>query len=114
MKLLIIGGGIYVKGSEYNENGTIIPSVLESIKENYIDQVGFVTTSNKSVNDCLKNLKRLSKFLNIKINSKTFIKFQSNSKTSYKKALKKFKPDATIVATPDHTHYKICRDVIFI
>lgn len=112
MKILVIGGGIYVKGSEYNENGTIIPSLLESIKDNYIDQVGFVTTSAKSVNDCFKKSKRLSKFLNIKTNSKTFIKFQSNSKTSYKKALKKFKPDATIVATPDHTHYKICRDVI--
>ena len=66
MKILIIGGGIYVKGSEYNENGTIIPSLLESIKDNYIDQVGFVTTSNKSVNDCLKKSKRLSKFFEYK------------------------------------------------
>ena len=66
MKLLIIGGGIYVKGSDYNENGTIIPSILESIRDNLIDQVGFVTTSNKSANECLKKSKKLSKFLDIK------------------------------------------------
>ena len=47
MKILVIGGGIYVKGSEYNENGTIIPSLLESIKYNYIDKVCFVKTSSK-------------------------------------------------------------------
>ena len=62
MKLLIIGGGVYVKGSDYNENGTIIPSVLESIRENLIDQVGFVTTSNKSVDECLKKSKNYLNF----------------------------------------------------
>ena len=112
MKLLIIGGGIYVKGSDYNENGTIIPSILESLRDNLIDQVGVVTTSNKSANECLKKSKKLSKFLNIKTKYNTFLKFESKSKISYKKALNKFKPDATIVATPDHTHYKICRDVV--
>ena len=112
MKLLIIGGGIYVRGSDYNENGTIIPSVIESLKDKHIDQVCFVTTSNKSAEECVKKSKKLSKLLKVKINSKTFLKFKSNSKISYKKAIREFKPDATIVATPDHTHYKICKDVI--
>jgi predicted dehydrogenase len=112
MKLLIIGGGIYVRGSRYNENGTIIPSVIESIKEKNIDQVCFVTTSNKSAEECVQRSKKLSKFLKVKITSKTFLKFKSNSRTSYKKAIKEFKPDATIVATPDHTHFRICKDVI--
>ena len=39
MKLLIIGGGIYVQGSNYNERGTIIPSIIECIKDKLIDQV---------------------------------------------------------------------------
>ena len=112
MKLLIIGGGIYVQGSNYNERGTIIPSIIECIKDKLIDQVCFVTTSNKSANSCINKSKKLSKFLKVKISSKTFIKYKSNSKISYKKALKDFKPDATIVATPDNTHYKICKDVI--
>ena len=90
MKLLIIGGGIYVKGSDYNENGTIIPSILESLRDNLIDQVGFVTTSNKSANECLKKSKKLSKFLDIKTKYNTFLKFESKSKISYKKALSKF------------------------
>ena len=58
MKLLIIGGGIYVQGSDYNENGTIIPSVIESIKDKNIDQVCFVTTSNYSAKECVKKSKR--------------------------------------------------------
>ena len=56
MKLLIIGGGIYVQGSDCNENGTIIPSIIESIKDKSIDQVCFVTTSNYSAKEC-KNQK---------------------------------------------------------
>ena len=112
MKLLIIGGGIYVQGSDCNENGTIIPSIIESIKDKSIDQVCFVTTSNYSAKECVKKSKRLAKFLKVKINSKTFLNFKSSSNISYRKAIKEFKPDATIVATPDHTHYKICKDVI--
>ncbi len=86
MKLLIIGGGIYVQGSNYNERGTIIPSIIECIKDKLIDQVCFVTTSNKSANSCINKSKKLSKFLKVKISSKTFIKYKSNSKISYKKA----------------------------
>jgi len=112
MRLLVIGGGIYVKGSKYNEHGTIIPAIIESIKEKYVDQICFVTTTNKSANGCVKKSKNLCKTLKVKISSKTFIPHQSNSKTSYKKAIREFKPDATIVATPDHTHFKICKDVI--
>ena len=67
MKLLIIGGGIYVRGSDYNENGTIIPSVIESIKDKRIDQVCFVTTSNKSAEECVKKSKKISKLLKVKI-----------------------------------------------
>ena len=112
MRLLVIGGGIYVQGSEHNEHGTIIPAIIESIKEKCVDQICFVTTTNKSANSCVKKSKSLCRTLKVKISSKTFISYQSNSKTSYKKAIREFKPDATIVATPDHTHFKICKDVI--
>lgn len=112
MKLLVIGGGIYVKGSEHNEHGTIIPAIIESIKEQYVDQICFVTTTAKSANICVKKSKNLCRKLKVKISSKTFISYPSNSKTSYKKAIREFKPHATIVATPDHTHFKICKDVI--
>jgi len=112
MKLLVIGGGIYVKGSKYNEHGTIIPAIIESIKEQYVDQICFVTTTTKSANICVKKSKNLCKKLKVKISPKTFISYPSNSNTSYKKAIREFKPHATIVATPDHTHFKICKDVI--
>ncbi len=59
MKLLVIGGGIYVKGSEHNEHGTIIPAIIESIKEQYVDQICFVTTTAKSANICVKKSKNL-------------------------------------------------------
>tara|TARA_B100001250_G_scaffold156018_1_gene134082 strand:- start:3 stop:1142 length:1140 start_codon:yes stop_codon:yes gene_type:complete len=112
MKLLVIGGGIYVRGSKHNEYGTIIPAIIESIKQKYVNQVCFVTTTNKSSNTCVKVSKSLCKKLKVKFSLNTFVSFKSNSKASYKQAIKKFKPDSTIVATPDHTHYKICKDVI--
>ena len=86
MKLLIIGGGIYVQGSDYNENGTIIPSVIESIKDKNIDQVCFVTTSNYSAKECVKKSKRLAKFLKVK-NLKLF-KLQIKLKHILQKVLK--------------------------
>ena len=112
MRLLVIGAGIYVRGSEYNEHGTIIPAIIESIKEKYVDEICFVATTSKSAYSCVKKSKNLCKKLNIKFSSKTFIAFPGNSKISYKKAIQKFEPNATIVATPDHTHYKICKEVI--
>ena len=59
MRLLVIGGGIYVQGSEHNEHGTIIPAIIESIKEKCVDQICFVTTTNKSANSCVKKSKSL-------------------------------------------------------
>ncbi len=112
MKLLIIGGGIYVRGSKHNEFGTIIPAVLESLRDKLVDQVCFVTTSKKTSSICVRKSISLSKKLKIKISSKTFKSFTSNSATSYKKALSKFRPDSTIVVTPDQSHFKICKDVI--
>tara|TARA_Y100000590_G_scaffold463588_1_gene630724 strand:+ start:5958 stop:7097 length:1140 start_codon:yes stop_codon:yes gene_type:complete len=112
MKLLVIGGGIYVKGSEFNEHGTIIPAIIEFIKENNVEQICFVTTKNRTAKICVKKSLKLCRILKVKVPSKKFIFFTSNSKNSYKQALKKFKPDTTIVATPDHTHYEICKNVI--
>ena len=36
--MLVIGSGMYVKGSEENDHGTIIPSILEAFKKNLVDE----------------------------------------------------------------------------
>lgn len=103
---------MYVRGSAENDHGTIIPAILEGYKKNLINTVCFVSTKSKSANQCVKKITYLAKKLNIKYKKNTFNFFPGNGKFLYKSALKKYKPDAVIVSTPDHTHYQICKTVI--
>jgi D-galacturonate reductase len=111
VKVLVIGGGIYVKGSDVNHHGTIIPAIIESLKNKLISEVCYVTTSNKSAKNCVLKSNQIAKEHKI-LKKNIFFSFESNSKLSYKKALKVYNPDAVIVATPDHTHFQICKEVI--
>jgi predicted dehydrogenase len=111
MKLLVIGGGIYVRGSSVNQHGTIIPAIIESLKDDLISEVCFVTTNNKSSKDCVSKSNFLAR-QNKVFKKNLFKSFNSQSKISYIKALEEYNPDAVIVATPDHTHFRICKIVI--
>ena len=48
MNILIIGGGIYVRGDGYKNFGTILPAVLQAQKSKLVDKI-FVST------DCLSS-----------------------------------------------------------
>ena len=61
MKVLVIGGGIYVKGSDVNHHGTIIPAIIESLKNKLISEVCYVTTSNKSAKNCVLKSNQIAK-----------------------------------------------------
>ena len=72
MKLLVIGSGMYVKGSKENDHGTIIPALLEAIKKDLIDEICFVSTQSASSKDCVRKTLTLAKN-KIKKKSYTFL-----------------------------------------
>lgn len=112
MDLLVIGSGMYVQGSTENDYGTIIPGILEAHKKNFINNVCFVSTKNKSSKQCVIKFLSLAKKLKIKLKKNSVRYFPGNGSSLYKLALTKFNPNSVIVATPDHTHFEICKNVI--
>ena len=61
MKLLVIGSGMYVKGSKENDHGTIIPGLLEAIKKDLVDEICFVSTRSTSSKECVRKTLTLAK-----------------------------------------------------
>ena len=112
MKLLVIGSGMYVKGSKENDHGTIIPGLLESIKKNLVDEICFVSTQSASSKDCVCKTLTLARKLKIKLKKKAIHFYPGKGLKLYQQALKNNDPDAVIVATPDHTHFEICKHII--
>ena len=51
IKILIIGGGMYVAGKGSSSNGTLMPALLEARRRGCIGRLGVVTTSADSANE---------------------------------------------------------------
>lgn len=106
MKIIIFGTGNYVTGRGTKEFGTIIPAVFEFNKISKVSELLIIATKKASANKALKKIKKISKLSGQKI--KTNIVFGK----SIKSTLDNFKTDnneiyCSIIATPDHTHFKI-------
>tara|TARA_B100001057_G_scaffold499289_1_gene609398 strand:- start:8345 stop:9508 length:1164 start_codon:yes stop_codon:yes gene_type:complete len=108
MRIIIFGTGNYVTGRRTSQFGTILPAIFESHNTTKIRELILIATTRKSRDLAEKKIKKISKISNIKINYKIIL----NKKIkSFVKKYKKDSEDATcaIIATPDHTHYKIAK-----
>ena len=56
INVLVIGGGMYVCGRGTDSYGTILPSLLESVKKKIISEISFVTTKISSANILKKKI----------------------------------------------------------
>ncbi len=108
MRIIIFGTGNYVTGRGTSQFGTILPAIFESHNTTKIRELILIATTRKSRDLAEKKIKKISKISNIKINYKIIL----NKKI--KSFVKKYKKDSegatcAIIATPDHTHYKIAK-----
>ncbi len=108
LKILIIGAGMYVCGRGTDGFGTVLPSLYESFRSGLIEKVWVVATSQKSVQAVVRKNKELSGRLGFALPLEGF---PSRGAASYKDALQKIRPDAVVVAVPDHLHAAVVRDV---
>lgn len=103
LKVLVIGAGMYVCGRGTDGFGTVLPSMYEAFRGGLIDSVCVVATSPASVKAVQRKNAELSKRMGFRLPLEGFAKAGLGA-SSYKEALKIFRPDAVIVAVPDHLH----------
>lgn len=106
IKVLIVGGGMYVSGRGSKNYGTVFPAVLEAIKQNKISDLCLVTTNYTSAYNSQKAFVSLAKKMGLKKKINYYPKKNSN-KENYINVAKIFKPDVAIISIPDHLHYRV-------
>ncbi len=110
MNILIIGGGIYVRGDGYKNFGTILPAVLQAQKSKLVDKIFISTTNLSSTRKCIKIGQKLSRKIGVKPNF--YYHNSPRNRKSYLEIAKELSPDLAIIATPDHTHCEIALNLI--
>ena len=111
IKVLIIGGGMYVTGKGTTSNGTIMPALLEARRHKLVSKLGLVTTSADSANENRERVNDLAQRMGVDSQCEYFPKSVHNEQ-AYLEAVEQFKPDAVIVAVPDHLHASVCIPLI--
>ena len=92
-------------------NGTIMPALLEARRHKLVSKLGLVTTSADSANENRERVNDLAQRMGVDSQCEYFPKSVHNEQ-AYLEAVEQFKPDAVIVAVPDHLHASVCIPLI--
>ncbi len=111
LKVLVVGGGMFVSGKGTDSYGTILPALNELYREGIVGDVCVAVTSLKSIQELKRKLSLLRKKTgtNLRIMG---VPRKGKNLQAYKEAISLYKPDCAIVVVPDHLHYKIALDLI--
>jgi len=104
--ILIIGGGMYVSGKGTTSEGTILPALLEGLRQGLVGRLGLVTTSANSANENRELFHSLTQRMGLEGQCECFPK-SGNNELAYLEAVEQFKPDAVVVSVPDHLHASV-------
>jgi predicted dehydrogenase len=111
MKVLIVGGGMYVTGRGSESEGTVIPAIIETIISGLVTDIAIVTTSYESAQESLYLAQDSLSKSGIDKNLEYYPK-SGHSYDAYIEAVKEFKPDLAIISVPDHIHYKVTKTIL--
>ena len=111
MKIIIFGTGNYVTGRGTKEFGTILPALYEFNKISKVSELLIVATKKESEKQAQKKISELTKLSGQKIK----VHFCNNKNLNF--VLQKFKTSekeiyCSIIATPDHTHFRIAENCL--
>ena len=113
MKILIIGTGNYVTGRGTKDQGTILPAIYEFNKKyKKVNEVIILATNKKSAKLAEIKNKQIRHLSGSHI--KVIIKVDNGKNLNYLKNIKNLNNHilCAIIATPDHTHYKLTKSCL--
>jgi predicted dehydrogenase len=107
INIIIIGSGAYVCGKNTSGFGTILPSLIEGVRNNLIGKITIVSKHSSTKKIFEQKTREICKMSGINLNYDWFLK-KGNSEIGYKDAIKKSDENTVvIIATPDHLHYEM-------
>ena len=110
LKIVVIGGGMYVSGRNTAGFGTVMPALFEAVKQGIVGKIGIMTTSENSAKQTQKKVNTLRSMMGIGLEVEYFpITSAHDNPMAYVKANGY---TAAIVATPDHLHCELCVKLI--
>jgi len=109
MDILVIGTGMYSTGRGTDSYGTILPSIIESIRAgNSIENVFFFGKNPKNTKEAEKKCAEISAVTNICVNFTVYPREKNNiNLEDFMANLKN--PTCAIIAVPDHLHYDMAK-----
>ena len=111
MRVLIVGNGMFVRGSGQDDFGTVLPALIEySHTYNKFLEADVVGTNSKSSSQAKQKFNLMKKISSSSLRVKFFP--TNNQKETYLSLIKKNKYDCAIVSVPDHLHFKISKAIL--
>ena len=65
LKILVVGGGMYVVGRGTETSGTLVPALLEGVKQDLVSEIAISTTQTKSASEACKKGTRISRQMGV-------------------------------------------------
>jgi len=106
LRILIVGGGMYVAGRGTETSGTLVPAVLEGVKRGLVSEISIATTKASSAFEACRKSAEIAQQMGLDCQLSAFPK-EGVTQDSFLQAVEIFKPDAVIISVPDHLHASI-------
>jgi len=106
LRILIVGGGMYVAGRGTESSGTLVPAVFEGVKRGLVSEISIATTKASSAFEACRKSAEIAQQMGLDCQLSAFPK-EGVTQDSFLQAVEIFKPDAVIISVPDHLHASI-------
>lgn len=106
LRVLVVGGGMYVAGRGTETSGTLVPALLEGVKQGLVSEVAITTTRSSSALETCKKSSCIARQMGVDCSFTAFPKEGENPK-AFLQAAEAFQPNAVLVSVPDHLHASV-------
>lgn len=107
LRVIVIGGGMYVTGRGSGTDGTIGPALLEGVRAGYVSEITVVTTSAQTAKKAAQALSDTSERVGVAVPIDYWPNEGADNAATYQQILSLKRHDVAVVSTPDDTHAAI-------